>query len=114
MSEDFGMALISAPPEAGELIARALIENHAAACVQVVPGATSLYWWKGKIEYGNEVLLLVKTLASKLAKIELLLKELHPYEVPELLFLPIRGGSEKYLAWLAESVHHGEFDTPTL
>jgi periplasmic divalent cation tolerance protein len=114
MSEDFGMVMISAPAEAGNIIARALIENHAAACVQTVPGATSLYWWKGKIEYENEVLLLVKTLVSRLPKIELLLKELHPYEVPELILLPIRGGSEKYLAWLAESVHHGEFDTPTL
>ena len=114
MSEEYGVVLISAPSEAGQLIARALIENRAAACVQIVPGVTTMYWWKEKVEYDEEVLLVVKTLQSRLEKIEYLLKELHPYEVPELVFLPIRGGSEKYLAWLAESVHHGEFDTPSM
>jgi periplasmic divalent cation tolerance protein len=114
MSEEYGVVLISAPPEAGLIIARALIENRAAACVQVLPGATTMYWWKEKIELDEEVLLVVKTLQSRLEKIEFLLKELHPYDVPEMLFLPIRGGSEKYLAWLADSVHHGEFDTPSV
>lgn len=114
MSEDYAVVLISAPSEAGSLIARALIENRVAACVQIIPGVTTTYWWKDKIEYDEEVLLVVKTLHSRFEKIELLLKELHPYDVPELLLLPIRGGSEKYLNWLRSSVEHGEFDVPTL
>ena len=107
MNEDYGMAMISAPAEVGQIIARSLIESRFAACVQVLPEVSSFYWWKGNIEFDAEVILLVKTLASQLPAIEILLKELHPYEVPELTFFPISGGSSKYLDWLKENVLKG-------
>jgi len=112
MNDDCGMALISAPAEAGQVIARALIENRFAACVQVLPEASSYYWWKGKVEHDTEVVLLVKTLASRLPDIEFLLKEIHPYEVPELVFFPFAGGSSSYLKWLTAAITEGETAIP--
>jgi periplasmic divalent cation tolerance protein len=114
MEEDYGLAIISSPAEAAETLARALVENHAAACVQIIRDASTLYWWKGQVHFDTECILLVKTLESRLEKIKFLLKEIHPYEVPELIFLRITGGSERYLEWLRNTVHHGDDAVPTL
>ncbi|MDR2588103.1 MAG: divalent-cation tolerance protein CutA, partial [Spirochaetales bacterium] len=104
MNEDFGLVIISAPKTHAEPLSLALVEKGAAACVQAISGVVSTYRWKGKIERDEEVLLLAKTRRSKLEEISLLLKALHPYEVPELVFLPITGGSQPYLDWLGASV----------
>ncbi len=104
MQDEYLMVFISAPPEAGRPLAQALVEEEAAACVQILSGITSLYRWEGKIESDQEVILLVKTLRSCLPRIESLLEKLHPYQVPELLALPVAGGSQDYLKWLSENV----------
>ncbi|MDR3200849.1 MAG: divalent-cation tolerance protein CutA [Spirochaetales bacterium] len=104
MTDETGVVTVSAPPQAGEALARALVESRAAACVQILPDILSTYWWKGKVETGREVLLVIKTLKSKLPDIEAVLKKEHPYELPELVFLPIQGGLEGYLAWIRQSV----------
>ena len=97
------IALTTAPDaEVGERIARALVEEGVAACVNLVPGLHSIYRWKGAVESAAEVLLVVKTRADRAADLERRLHELHPYEVPELLRLPVPGGSEAYLRWLRE------------
>lgn len=114
MDEGYGLVIISAPPEAAETIARALVENHAAACVQIVKDISTLYWWQEQVHFDTECLLMVKTLESRLEKIKHLLKELHPYEIPELIFLTISGGSERYLDWLRNAVHHGDDSMPSL
>lgn len=87
-----------------ERIARALVERRLAACVNVVPGLVSIYRWKGSVERDEERLLVVKTRAEKVEALREALVALHPYEVPELLVLPVEGGHAPYLAWIAESV----------
>ncbi len=90
--------------EDAERIARALVERRLAACVNVVPGVVSVYRWKGAVERDEERLLVIKTRAERLEELRRALVELHPYEVPELLALPVEAGHGPYLAWLDESV----------
>jgi periplasmic divalent cation tolerance protein len=101
---EFGMALISAPSDKAEGIARTIVERKLAACAQITAEVTSLDWWKGELESGRERLLFLKTERSFLSGIQELLKEIHPYEVPELIFLPISGGNLEYLAWISKSL----------
>ena len=85
-------------------LARTLVEEQLAACVNVLPVMTSTYRWKGTVEQDREQQIVIKTLASRLPVLEARLKELHPYEVPEFLVLPVAGGSDAYLRWVDESV----------
>jgi len=86
-------------------IARALVERRLAACVSAigVPVA-STYRWKGKVETAKEFLLLIKTSKKRLAAVRDAVRELHSYEVPEIIALPIAAGSRDYLDWIAASV----------
>ena len=88
----------------GSGLARTLVEERLAACVTVLPGAVSIYRWKGHVETADEVALLIKTTDEQVATLEKRLKELHSYETPEFLVLKVQGGSEEYLAWLMRSV----------
>ena len=86
--------------EEAHKIARLLVSEKKAACANIVPGVDSIFRWKGKIDSARESLLLVKTRASLLSKIVSLVKDVHSYEVPEIIALPITGGSEESLKWL--------------
>jgi periplasmic divalent cation tolerance protein len=86
--------------EEARKIAELLVNEKKAACVNIVPGVDSLFRWKGKIESARESLLLVKTRASLVSEIVSLVKGAHSYEVPEIIALPIVGGSKEYLKWL--------------
>jgi len=90
--------------EDAERIATALVERRLAACVNVVPGVTSVYRWKGDVQRDAELLLVIKTRADRLEELRKVLLSLHPYEVPELVALPIEGGHAAYLEWLDRSV----------
>ncbi|MCV6636885.1 divalent-cation tolerance protein CutA [Candidatus Albibeggiatoa sp. nov. NOAA] len=81
-------------------IAKVLLEKHLAACINIVPQIQSMYEWKGEIVTDTELLLIIKTQAKHYASIEKLLMELHPYEVPELIALPINAGLPSYLDWI--------------
>lgn len=84
-------------------IARAVVEQRLAACVNILPGAVnSIYRWKGKVETARERLLLIKTSRKQLAKLQAAVERLHSYEVPEFIALPIVAGSRAYLAWMKE------------
>ena len=83
-----------------ERIARALVEARLAACVQVLGPITSTYWWKGEIETAEEWQCVAKSRGDLFAQIDEAVREIHPYEVPEILAVPIAAGSESYLAWL--------------
>lgn len=107
VSPEQGLAIISAPVDKAEEIARRIVESRCAACAQVTAEVSSIYWWKGRIENEPERLILLKTEKSQVAPIQKLLREIHPYDLPELVFLPFTGGSEGYLAWLA-----GELASP--
>jgi len=85
-------------------IARVLVEEQLAACVNIVRGITSIYAWKGNISEDDEQQLVIKTSSSKVPALERRLRELHPYETPEFLVIHANGGSESYLDWVAESV----------
>jgi len=93
--------------EDAERIGRALVERGLAACVNVLPAVTSIYRWKGKVEKDEERLLVIKTRAERFEALRQALVSLHPYEVPEVLALPIAGGHQPYLDWLDESVKEG-------
>jgi periplasmic divalent cation tolerance protein len=85
-------------------IARALVEGRLAACVNVLPGSRSVYRWAGRLAEEREWLLLVKTAEDLLASVRQTIRQLHDYELPEVLVLPIGGGDEAYLAWLEQSL----------
>jgi len=87
-----------------EQIAAELISRRLAGCVQVSGPIVSSFRWQGKTETLEEWVCTIKTARAQLAAIETLMKEMHPYEVPELIATPIVGGSEKYLAWLANEL----------
>ena len=84
--------------------ARALIEEKLAACANLIPQIESVYRWKGAIETSSEVLLLIKSNVWKFQPLEAKIRELHPYEVPEIISLRIDSGSADYLRWIDESV----------
>lgn len=86
--------------EEAEKIARGLVEKRLAACVQITPGIRSFYRWKGEVQADNEFLLLIKTHRGLWRRLEGELRQLHSYEVPELVALAIVDGSEDYLAWM--------------
>ena len=101
MSSEAILVLTACPDEAtGTRIARDLVESGLAACVSRLPGAYSTYRWEGRLQDEPEVLLIIKTLATRFEALEMRLKSLHPYEVPEIIALPVVGGSSEYLAWL--------------
>jgi len=85
------------------VIATALLEERLAACVNRLPGIRSLYRWEGHIEKDDEVLLLLKTPAARFAAIEAEIGRLHPYDVPEIVAVPIAAGSSAYLDWIGNS-----------
>ena len=95
------LALTTAPDgETAGRIARALVEERLAACVNRLPGVASTYRWRGMLQEDAEVLLLIKTTRARLPALEARLGELHPYEVPELIALDVAAGLAPYLAWV--------------
>ncbi|MFO7586920.1 MAG: divalent-cation tolerance protein CutA [Gemmatimonadota bacterium] len=100
------VALLVTGPDADTLasIGRALVEAGLAACVNVLPGARSLYLWEGRVHEDAEAIGIVKTVRSLVPAVTRRIGELHPYELPEVLGLRAEGGSEAYAAWVRESV----------
>lgn len=97
------VVLVTAPDaETGKRIARALVEPGLAACVNVVPGLTSIYRWKGVVEEAGEVLLVVKTTRERLDACREALVRVHPYEVPEFVALDADAVAPAYAAWVAD------------
>ena len=95
------LTTVASADEAVALV-RALLERRLVACGKLVPGARSLYRWEGKIADEQEVLVILKTRASRLDSLKTAFGELHPYKVPELLALPVSAGHEKYLSWITK------------
>lgn len=86
-----------------ERIAETVVSERLAACVNIAPGLTSIYRWEGQIQREAELLLLIKTRQAVYPQLEARIRELHPYQVPEIIALPIQAGSAAYLDWIADS-----------
>jgi periplasmic divalent cation tolerance protein len=84
-------------------MAAQLVERRLAACVNVLAECTSVYRWQGKVETAAEVPILIKTTAARYPALEQAIRELHPYELPEIVAVPIRRGLPGYLQWVAET-----------
>jgi len=103
-TEPVHVVLVTAPDlAAAERIGRSLVEEGLAACANLLPGVRSIYRWQGELHDEPEVLLIVKTRASLVAALAARVRALHPYELPEVLALPVAAGSEPYLAWVCNA-----------
>ena len=89
--------------ETARRIAQQLVAENLAACANIIPAIESIYRWQGKVEEGNETLVLFKTTAARSVVFQEKLKSLHPYDVPEIICLRIADGSPEYLRWVAEN-----------
>lgn len=102
-TQEFQIVLTTCPDaEIAETIARSLVADGLAACVNILAPARSIYTWKGQVEAAEEYLLLVKSQRPQYEAIEKCILTLHPYELPEIVAVPITSGLAEYLAWLAE------------
>ena len=99
------IVLINAPPDDAARIARSLVEQKLAACVNVIPGVRSFYFWDGALQEDSESTLVVKTTDAALEDLTAAVKKLHPYSVPEVIALPLSdAGNPEYLSWVKSSV----------
>ncbi len=90
--------------EDAERISKAIVENRLAACVQISGPVTSIYWWKDNLEETEEWILAMKTRNDLYPKLEQAIRNFHPYEVPEIVAVPISAGSKEYLDWLEKEI----------
>lgn len=89
--------------QVAESIACKLVQQKLAACVNMISGLKSFFWWNGKLNKENEVLLVIKTSKNSLSRLEKQLKSIHPYQVPEIIGWPIKWGEKAYLDWVSTS-----------
>lgn len=99
------LILVTVPDKTtAETIAERLVTEKLAACVNIIPGITSIYRWKGEIEKDGELLLLIKSISSKSEDVADAVNELHPYDLPEFIEIQPDGGSVQYLSWIRNEV----------
>lgn len=99
--QEYQLVLTTCPDmEAAERLAQALVKERLAACVNILPISKSIYMWKGQMESATEHLLIVKSMAHVFNAIQKCILELHPYELPEVIAVPIADGLPDYLAWI--------------
>ena len=98
------VVLMTAPDrDEASRIAELLVNSRLAACVQILPEVQSVYRWKGEVERNTEILLLAKTTSDKFDELDRAVREIHSYDTPEIVALPVNAASESYMNWLLES-----------
>ena len=100
MNNDVRIVFISIPREQARSFARELVEQRLVACVNSIPQMDSFYWWDEKVLTDHEALLIVKTTEQKFGALQEYVVENHPYEIPELLAVPVTEGLDDYMAWV--------------
>lgn len=99
------VVLVTAPDaRTAEALVRTLVEEGVVACGNILPGITSIYRWQGEVEHETEVLVVFKTTPAGARRLAARVPELHPYDVPEVLILPVEGGHRPYMQWIYENV----------
>ena len=105
-AKSYSIVLVTTPDlKTARRLAKAALSRRLVACANLIPKLESHYWWKGKIETGSEVLILLKTRSSKLSALEKFVIGNHPYDTPEFVVMPINRGNKRYLEWLTSSLH---------
>lgn len=103
-TENYQVVMSTCPDiTTAEKIAGELVNNHLAACVQIISGVKSYFRWQGRLDQASEVLLLIKTRSANYQDIESKIRELHSYELPEIVTVPITGGLRDYLDWIDDN-----------
>ena len=105
--QNIRVVFITIPTDKAEAFAQSIVEQRLAACVNVVPGVKSYFWWDDKVQNEAESLLIVKTTVQKLDALTEYVKENHPYDVPELIAMPVSEGLPDYINWLIEETGKG-------
>ena len=100
---EYVVVFVTAPAEEAPQLAKTLVEESLVACVNIVPGLRSIYWWQGKVEDEPEVLCIMKTRSNLFESLRDRVRELHSYEVEEIIALPIVEGNPPYLDWIREN-----------
>jgi len=100
---DYIVIYVTAPQDEAVDLAKTLVEERLVACVNIVPGLRSIYWWQGKVEDEPEVLCIMKTRSNLFESLRDRVRELHSYEVEEIIALPIVAGNLPYLDWIREN-----------
>jgi len=90
--------------DSAQRMAQSLIESHAAACVNILAECNSVYYWQGKVENASEIPVLIKTTRSAYPRVEELIRTQHPYELPEIIAVPVTAGLPAYLQWVEKEV----------
>ncbi|NJD08555.1 MAG: divalent-cation tolerance protein CutA [Methylococcaceae bacterium] len=105
MSSPYCLVFSTCPEaETANRLAHLLVEQRLAACVNLLPGITSCYRWQGAVETASEVLLMAKTATHRYGEVERAIRQHHPYELPEIVMVPIGHGLPPYLQWIAQCV----------
>jgi len=106
--ENFAVILVTASEiDLARRLAKAALEGKLVACANIVPTIESHYWWEGKLEISEEVLIIFKTRQEHISELERVVRKIHTYDTPEFVALPLTAGSRKYLAWLADNTENG-------
>ncbi len=104
-SDDFCIVYITTASKAeAESIAETLVTERLAACCSIIPAVSSIYWWQGSLQREEEWMLMCKSSRNAFAALEKRTREIHSYDVPEIIMLPLAEGSKPYLQWIAETL----------
>ena len=105
--ENIRVVLVSIPRDEANKLAKSLVENHLAACINVVPKIESYFWWDNKLEHEEEALLIIKTTQKRFDELRAWVVENHPYDLPEIISLPLSDGLSDYIEWVKKETERG-------